>query len=174
MSLTFELDPELTPELIARLERIWLDVGNAGGAVGTPLPATIDDVRKLSSKALREVADGSDHIVVAYDGSEVVGFAFLTHNPGELFRHWATIKRLQVHPKLQGRGIGSALMAGILEIARAQLNLEQLQLTVRGETGTEGFYERFGFEVVGRIPGAIRVAPGDDRDMIYMMVKLSR
>lgn len=172
MSLAFELDPELTPELIDRLERIWLDVGNAGGAVGTPIPATIADVKKLSTKAFREVNEGSDHVVVAYQDGEPVGLAFLTHNPGELFQHWATIKRLQVHPSLQGRGIGAALMAGILEIARDELNLEQLQLTVRGETGTESFYERFGFEVVGRIPGAIRVAPGDDRDMIYMVARL--
>jgi len=172
VSLTFELDPELTPELVDRLERIWLDVGNAGGAVGTPNPATMADVKKLSSKAFHEVTEGSDHVVVVYDEGEPVGLAFLTHKPGELFRHWATIKRLQIHPKLQGRGLGSALMAGILGIARDRLKLEQLQLTVRGKTGTEGFYERFGFEVVGRIPDAIRVSPGDDRDMIYMVARL--
>jgi ribosomal protein S18 acetylase RimI-like enzyme len=79
---------------------------------------------------------------------------------------------LQVDPELQGKGIGSALMTAITELARARLGLEQLQLTVRGKTGTEAFYERFGYEVVGRIPDAIRVSPGDDRDMIYMMTRL--
>lgn len=171
MNLTFELDPELTPELIDRLEQIWLAVGNSGGAVGTPMPATIEDVRKLSGKAFRDVNEGSDHIVVAYDGTPV-GFGFLTHNPGVLFAHWAIVKRLQVDPELQGKGIGSALMTAITELARDRLGLEQLQLTVRGKTGTEAFYERFGYEVVGRIPGAIRVSPGDDRDMIYMMTRL--
>ena len=172
MNLTFELDPELDPPLIDRLEAIWLDVGNAGGSVGTPRPATPADVKVLSDKAFRLVREGDDHLVVAYLDGEPAGFAFLTHNPGPLFLHWAIVKRLQVHPTLQGQGVGTALMAKITEFARGELGLEQLQLTVRGETGTEAFYERFGYEIVGRIPGAIRVAPGDDRDMIYMMARL--
>ena len=172
MNLTFELDPELTDELTGQLEQIWLAVGNAGGSVGTPCPATIEDVRVLSEKALRSVSEGDDHLVVAYLEGEPVGLGFLTHNPGPLFTHWATVKRLQVHPDLQGRGIGSRLMQAITAAARAELGLEQLQLTVRGKTGTESFYERFGYEVVGRIPDAIRVAPGDDRDMIYMVTRL--
>lgn len=172
MNLTFELDPQLTPELTDRLEDIWLAVGNAGGSVGTPLPTTVEDVRKLSGKAFRDVNDGSDHLVVAYDVGAPVGFAFLTHHPGTLFTHWAIIKRLQVHPDRQGNGIGSALMTAIIDLARDRLGLEQLQLTVRGKTGTEAFYEGFGYTVAGRIPDAIRVAPGDDRDMIYMVKRL--
>jgi GNAT superfamily N-acetyltransferase len=172
VNLTFTLDPELDPALVDRLEDIWLDVGNAGGSVGTPRPATKADVKALSDKAFRSVREGDDHIVVAYLDGEPAGFAFLTHNPGPLFTHWAIVKRLQVHPSLQGRGIGSALMSKITELAREVLGLEQLQLTVRGQTGTEAFYERFGYRVVGRIPDAIRVAPGDDRDMIYMMARL--
>ncbi len=172
MNLSFELDPELTPELVERLEDIWLAVGNAGGSVGTPLDATKEDVRTISTKAFRSVEEGDDHLVVVYVDGEAAGFAFLTHNPGLLFTHWAIVKRLQVHPSMQSRGIGTALMQEITSIARDRLGLEQLQLTVRGKTGTESFYARFGYEVVGRIPGAIRVAPGDDRDMIYMIARL--
>ena len=172
MTLTFELDPELTAGLTSALEEIWLAVGNAGGSVGTPIPATRADVKALSDKAFRSVTEGDDHLVVASQDGDAVGFAFLTHNPGDLFKHWAIVKRLQVRPELQGRGIGSALMAEITRLAREELDLEQLQLTVRGKTGTESFYERFGYEIVGRIPDAIRVAPGDDRDMIYMMARL--
>lgn len=172
MNLAFELDPELTPELTRQLDEIWLAVGNAGGSVGTPCPVTIQDVRGLSEKAFRSVSEGDDHLVVAYLDGDPVGFGFLTHSPGALFIHWATVKRLQVHPDLQGRGIGSALMQAITTSARDELGLEQLQLTVRDKTGTESFYERFGYQVVGRIPGAIRVAPGDDRDMIYMATRL--
>ena len=172
MKLTFELDPSLDEALTEQLVDIWLDVGNAGGSVGTPVPAIRDDVRLLSEKAFRSVQEGDDHVVVAYRDEKPVGFAFLTHNPGALFTHWAIVKRLQVHPSLQGNGIGSAFMREITRLAKEELGLEQLQLTVRGGTGTEGFYERFGYRVVGRIPGAIRVKPGDDRDMIYMVTTL--
>ena len=172
MNLKFALDPPLDEHLTDRLVDIWLDVGNAGGSVGTPLPATRADVTLLSDKAFRSVEEGDDHLVVAYDEGAPVGFAFLTHNPGTLFRHWAIVKRLQVRPDLQGRGIGSALMREISRLAKDELGLEQMQLTVRGGTGTEAFYERFGYRIVGRIPGAIRVQPGDDRDMIYMVTAL--
>ena len=172
MNLSFELDPELTSELVERLEHIWLEVGNDGGSVGTPMPATPADVKTLSDIAFRSVKEGDDHVVIVRHDDEPVGFAFLAHNPGPLFKHWATVKRLQVLPGLQGRGIGTALLREITRAARDELGLEQLQLTVRGKTGTEGFYERFGYEVVGRVPDAIRVAPGDDRDMIYMVARL--
>lgn len=172
MNLAFELDPVLDPELVEKLETIWLEVGNAGGSVGTPLPATRDDVKMLSDKAFRSVTEGDDHLLVVYLDGEAVGFAFLAHNPGPLFKHWATVKRLQVLPTFQGRGIGTALMNEITRTSRDDLGLEQLQLTVRGKTGTERFYEHFGYEVVGRIPNAIRVAPGEDRDMIYMVARL--
>jgi hypothetical protein len=43
---------------------------------------------------------------------------------------------------------------------------------VRGGTGIELFYERFGYAVVGSHPAAIRLAPGDDRDEIMMVAWL--
>lgn len=38
--------------------------------------------------------------------------------------------------------------------------------------GTEEFYARCGYREVGRIEGAIRVAPGGDRDDILMARRL--
>jgi hypothetical protein len=46
---------------------------------------------------------------------------------------------------------------------------EFVHLTVRGGTGTEAFYRGLGYREVGRIPAALRVAPGDDRDEISMV-----
>jgi hypothetical protein len=34
----------------------------------------------------------------------------------------------------------------------------------------ERFYSRLGWEVTGRWPGALRFAPGDDRDEILMIL----
>jgi hypothetical protein len=47
-----------------------------------------------------------------------------------------------------------------------------VHLTVRGGTGTQAFYDGLGYREVGRIPGALRVAPGDDRDEISMIREL--
>ena len=169
--LSFLLDPPLEPPLVERMAEIWLDVTNAGGAVGAAAPATHDDLQQVREDALGRVEAGKDHMVVALLDGEVVGFGFLTFRPGPLFRHWATVKRLQVHPDLQGRGIGGALLAEMTRVARS-LGLEQLHLTVRGGTGREAFYERYGYKVAARIPDVIRVAADDTREEIYMVARL--
>lgn len=158
-------------ELVDRLVEIWTDVSNAGGAVGFVPPVTRDDIQEVAVPAFNSIGKG-DHLVVAYDGQEPIGFCFLEHRPGPLFKHWVTVKRLQVHPSLQGKGYGARILELIHEQGKARLGLEQIQLTVRGGTGTETFYERLGYEVVARIPGIIRVAPGDDRDEIVMVKRL--
>jgi hypothetical protein len=55
-------------------------------------------------------------------------------------------------------------------VAREEMGLEQLHLALRGGTGLERFYRRLGWQVVGSWPGALRVAPGDDRDEILMVL----
>ncbi len=148
-----------------------MDVGNAGGAVGVPVPTRRADVEPLASRVFRRIEEGDDYVAVAFDGDEVVGFGFLDRRRGPLFRHWATVKRLQVHPGRQGEGIGAALLEAITGFA-GELGLEQLHLTVRGGTGTEDFYKRHGYQHVATIPKIIRVAPGDERDELYLVKHL--
>ena len=121
--------------------------------------------------AFDAIRSGRDHIVVAYDGDTIVGFAFLEHRPGPLFRHWATVKRLQVHPSAQDRGIGTKLLLACHDFGR-ELGLEALHLTVRGGTGTESFYEGLGYEAVATIPDAIRLSRDDTRPELYMVKRL--
>ena len=171
-TLAFETDPEITSALRRRIEEIWLDVTRAGGAVGGAPTATAADLEPVISDALDGVSARSDHMVLARLGADVVGFGFLSFRPGPLFSHWATVKRLQVHPSFQGRGIGGALLDELTRVARDDLGLEQLHLTVRGGTGTESFYEAHGYKTMSRIPDVIRLAPDDTRDEIYMVARL--
>ena len=141
------------------------------GFAPPPPLITFDDVAPLAESALRTVREGRDHVVVAYDGETIVGFAFLEHRPGPLFRHWATLKRLQVHPDEQGRGIGRELLHACERLGRS-VGIEALHLTVRGGTGTERFYETEGYEPVATIPEAIRLSPADTRAELYMVKRL--
>jgi len=104
-------------------------------------------------------------------GDTAVGMGFLADSGSALSRHWRTVVRVMVHPDRQGQGAGRLLLEGLHRTALT-LGLEQLQLTVRGGTGVESFYARFGYTVVGSHPAAIRVAPGDDRDEIMMVAWL--
>jgi histone acetyltransferase (RNA polymerase elongator complex component) len=76
-----------------------------------------------------------------------------------------------VTPKRQGRGYGAALMREAARLGR-EMGLDAFQVTVRGGAGVERFYEGLGYREVGRMPGALRVGPGDDRDETYMWLAL--
>ena len=71
--------------------------------------------------------------------------------------------RVQVHPSRQGTGLGRVLMDGVHRIARDR-GWEFVRLGARGGTGVDAFYRRLGYTEVGRLPGAIRVGAGDDRE----------
>ncbi len=81
------------------------------------------------------------------------------------------VLRVQVHPSRQGAGLGRVLMTGVHDIARTQ-GWEFLSLSARGGTGVEGFYKGLGYTEYGRLPGAVRVAPGDDREEILLTIRL--
>ena len=171
-SLRFELDPELDSDLKSALISLWAEVVNAGGEVGFVPPVDAEDIAPFAGASFERISAGSDHLVIAYEDSEPIGFGFLIARPGPLFAHWMTITRLMVDPARRGRGYGSALLNALHEAARG-LGLEQIHLSVRGGTGTERFYERHGYVAICRIPDAIRVAPGDDREEIYMILRLT-
>jgi GNAT superfamily N-acetyltransferase len=157
------VDDALRGELLT----CWTDVSNAGGAVGFVPPVTEDDVAPVLARLLEGIDSGRDVLCVLTVDGRTAGFAALVGSSSPLRRHWATVLRVQVHPSQQGRGLGRELMAGVHRIA-GERGWEFLSLTARGGTGVEAFYRGLGYREVGRLPGAIRVAPGDDRDEILL------
>ncbi|MGN9808287.1 N-acetyltransferase family protein [Micromonospora sp. BQ11] len=167
MSLRFALDPELTPELRERIVALWVDVTNAGGAVGFVAPVTVADVRRLADPTLAAIADGPDRLLIAYTGDRLVAALIFSDNRFHLKAHWCVLKRVMVHPDTQGHGYGLALMREAERLGR-DMGYAALHVTVRDGLGLDRFYRRLGYREIGRLPGALRVAPGDDRDEILM------
>jgi GNAT superfamily N-acetyltransferase len=149
----------------------WTDVSNAGGAVGFVPPVTADDVEPVLARLLDDVHSGRDVLAVLTIDGVTAGWAALVGSSSPLRSHWATVLRVQVHPSRQGGGLGRALMDGIHDIARNR-GWEFLYLTTRGGTGVDGFYRGLGYREIGRLDGAMRVAPGDDRDEIMFQRRL--
>ncbi|MEU9253921.1 GNAT family N-acetyltransferase [Streptomyces sp. NPDC048270] len=173
MTLTFTLDPVIGPALREGILSLWADVSNAGGAVGFVPPVTADDIRPALIKQLAAVADGGSRLLVGHDGDgEVAATAFLTHNTHRLQLHWVWAYTVMVHPRHQGKGYGRDLMAAAADAARSLEGIDAIRLGCRGGLGLERFYESCGYKEVGRVPDAIRVAPGDDRDDITMLLPL--
>ncbi|WP_431728858.1 N-acetyltransferase family protein [Verrucosispora sp. TAA-831] len=172
MSLRFVLDPELTPDLRTRIVALWVDVTNAGGAVGFVAPVTGDEVRTIADPTLAGIADGPDRLLLGYDGDRLVAMAILTDPRFHLKRHLRVLTRVMVHPDTQGHGVGDALMREAERVAR-DLGLAALHVTVRDGLRLDRFYRRLGYREVGRWPAALRVGPGDDRDEILMWLGLT-
>ncbi|MFC3504764.1 GNAT family N-acetyltransferase [Micromonospora krabiensis] len=172
MSLRFVLDPDLTPELRERIVSLWTDVSNAGGAVGFVPPVTPDDVRTLADPMFAGVTDGPDRLLLGYADDRLVAALVFTDNRFHLKTHWCVLKRVMVHPDTQGKGYGLALMREAERLGR-DLGLAALHVTVRDGLGLTDFYRRLGYREIGRLPGALRVAPGDDRDEVLMWLDLT-
>jgi GNAT superfamily N-acetyltransferase len=173
MHLTFLLDPEVTGELEERVVSVWTDVSNAGGAVGFAPPITAEDVWPVARAHFDRIPTGRTRLLAAVDDRGLlVGTAFFAVNSHRLMRHWCTLRTVMIHPDLQGRGHGTDLLRAAERHARA-MGLEALKVTARSGHGLEKFYGSVGYKEVGRVPAAIRVGPGDDRDDIIMWLPLT-
>ncbi|MFJ1617433.1 MULTISPECIES: GNAT family N-acetyltransferase [unclassified Streptomyces] len=173
MALTFELDPKFDRDLRDGIAELWTDVSNAGGAVGFVPPVTTEDIRPELVHHLVAMAEGRTRLLVGHDeGGAVAATAFLALNTHRLMTHWLWLYTVMVHPRHQGKGYGRDLMDAAAEAARGIDGIEAIRLTCRGGTGVDRFYGSCGYKEVGRVPDAIRVAEGDDRDDIIMLLPL--
>lgn len=169
----FTLDPPVDPALRDGVVTLWADVSDAGGAVGFVPPVNPDDVRAELVKHLASMAEGRTRLLVGYDeDGAVAATAFLALNTHRLMGHWLWLYTVMVHPRHQGKGYGRDLMRAAADAARGIDGIEAIRLTCRGGLGLDRFYAACGYKEVGRVPDAIRVAPGDDRDDITMLLSL--
>ena len=152
------------------------NLSTAGSWSATPgggfpfLPVDISPVAPVADRLFAGLSPECSRLLIGRTGDTLAGWVHIQRNPSPLVAHWGTISHLQSLPSSRGQGIGSALMVHVRQVARSQMGLEQLRLAVRGGTGLEHFYARLGWTVAGRWPGALRHAPGDDRDEILMIL----
>jgi GNAT superfamily N-acetyltransferase len=165
-------DPaQVSAKLRRELIDCWIQVSNAGGAVGFPfLAVNYQIVSPVADELIGGLVPACSRLLAASAGGALAGWVHLRRDPDPLIAHWGVISRLQTLPSFRGQGIGGALMMYARQVAREEMGLEQLHLAVRGGTGLERFYIRLGWTVTGRWPGALRLAPGDDRDEILMIL----
>lgn len=104
--------------------------------------------RLEQTKAYLESIPESDlHIVASIDGI-VIGNASLRRFAGR--RQHAASLGVAVHDEYAGRGIGSALVASLIDAADNWLNLRRIELTVFADNKAAiALYEKFGFKREG-------------------------
>jgi GNAT superfamily N-acetyltransferase len=164
---------DVGPVTRSELATCWSEVSNAGGAVGFPfLPVTLDEVTAATERLVETLDPQTLRLLTALQGDELLGWLTLELNRSRLTAHWGRVGRVQTALTHRGTGLGRALMKEVARSARDDLGLEQLHLELRSGQGLEGFYELCGWQEIGRWPAALRLAPGDDRDEVLMMLNL--
>lgn len=173
-ALTFQqlVSPDdVTPQIRRALTECWVEVTNAGGAAGFPFPPVdAASVTSVLDRIIDLLSPDTSRLLVATKDGELAGWLNVRRDPFKLIAHWGTLHHVQTRTALRGRGVGRALMKEVRRVAKEKMGLEQLHLAVRSEVGLEDFYGRLGWKEVGRWPGALRLAAGDDRDEILMIL----
>jgi GNAT superfamily N-acetyltransferase len=112
----------------------------------------------LSSADAREwwVEPPPGRTIVAVDGSTVLGSAKMGPNRPGRGAHVAT-GSFMVDPAYEGRGVGRALAAQVVEWARGA-GYRGIQFNAVVETNERAvhLWQTFGFRIIGTVPGAFR------------------
>ncbi|MDR7300654.1 GNAT family N-acetyltransferase [Haloactinomyces albus] len=162
-------DTEVTENVRRALADCWVAVTNAGGAAGFPFPPVDGgDVAPVLERLVGELHADRCRLLTAVDDRGLLGWLVLRRSLDPLIAHRGSLHHVQSHPNCRGEGVGSFLMHHAREIARDEVKVEQLHLAARAGVGLETFYGRLGWREIGRRPGALRLAPEDDRDEILM------
>ena len=94
----------------------------------------------------------------AFEANELIGIATFIRQTGLKERHKGRIYGVYVTASQRGRGVGSALIGEVLKRAKEDPSIEQVLLGMAaGQDAARQLYRRFGFEVYGTEPRAIKI-----------------
>jgi ribosomal protein S18 acetylase RimI-like enzyme len=97
------------------------------------------------------LGDASTTIFLAEEDGQALGYVLckLTERPETIFTfamRFLLVDQISVRPQARGRGVGSALLVSVDELAR-RLNLSQVQLNSWSfNTDAHAFFERNGYQ----------------------------
>ncbi len=133
---------------------------------GEGIGASVEDEKKFIS----EMSDSENGILlVVRDGDEIVADASLSRMARRM-SHRGELG-IAVRREYQNRGLGSRLMAEMLDFARAH-DFDSIELEVRSDNKPAiGLYEKFGFRKIGEHPAFFKI-DGECIPFDYMYLKL--
>jgi len=126
------------------LQRIFMGPRAMAGTLQLPFPSA-----EMWRERISEPPEGLFSLVACVE-DEVVGEISLdTHPTRWRMRHAAGIG-MAVRDDWQGKGVGTALMEAVLDLADNWLNLTRIELHVYVDNAPAiALYEKFGFEIEG-------------------------
>ena len=134
------------PEDYPGVTRVFAGPKAVWGTLQLPYPSPEVWRKRLAEPDLGLVT------LVACERDDLVGIIGLHPNPGQPRRRHAAMIGMTVRDDRQGRGIGTALLKAMVELADGWMNLTRLELTVCTDNEPAvHLYRQHGFEVEGTL-----------------------
>jgi ribosomal protein S18 acetylase RimI-like enzyme len=145
---------------VTSVHRILADLVLGGAALGWVEPPDRYEVAALLADVGRAAANGDAALLAAYDAFEegrLLGFGYWRRYSRPTHRPHADLEKVAVDVAAQGRGVGRALTAALVQAARVH-RIEVLTLDARGDNETAlGLYRSLGFTEYGRLRDFVAV-----------------
>ena len=123
------------------------EIWNCPGVIAGTLQLPFRSVEERRERLTQRSPDA--YLLVAEFDGRVVGIAGLQVEANPRRRHCGSIG-MAVHDDFQGRGVGSALMAALIDLADNWLGLHRTELTVYADNAPAiHLYEKVGFVIEG-------------------------
>ncbi|MCU1716065.1 GNAT family N-acetyltransferase [Pseudomonas sp. 5P_3.1_Bac2] len=133
----------LEPDDYPAVQQIYAQPQVYAGTLQMPLPSL-----DLWAKRLINMSEWRKRLVACM-AEQVVGLITIDSNDRERRRHVASFG-IVVDPAYTGQGVGSALMAAMIDLCDNWLNMHRIELTVFVDNAAAiALYRKFGFEVEG-------------------------
>ena len=131
-----------------------------------------DSLSPEAIAARLKITSGDNFVVGAFVDDQLAGIAGFSRILRAKSRHKGVIWGVFVRENARGKGVGRALLQALIEHARREPGLEQIQLTVSvGQTAARSLYLSLGFEVFGHERHALKV-DGEYVDEDHMVLWL--
>ena len=109
----------------------------------------VPSMELVETETWAKQAKPGSHRLVAVQNGRLLGSINLSHNLRPRMQHSGSLG-MMVHPVAQGQGVGSKLMAAVLDLTDNWLNLSRVDLEVYSHNQPAiQLYKKFGFEVEG-------------------------
>lgn len=133
------------------LTEVLFDCVEGGASVSFMQPFTRERARAFWQEVARETEAGRRALLVAEDAQGVCGTVQLVLAQPENQPHRAEVCKMLVHRRARSRGLGSALMRELEQLARL-CGKSLLVLDTVSHSVAARLYERLGWVRVGEIP----------------------
>jgi GNAT superfamily N-acetyltransferase len=155
----------VTDAEVQDLSHVLIDCVDSGASVSFLSPLGVAEASAFWHRVTEEVMRGERALLIAEDGSGIMGTVQLILDQPENQPHRADLSKMLVHPRARRRGVGAALLGAAESLAR-EMGKSLLVLDTASDDARR-LYARLGWVRVGVIPGYALLPHGGLCDTTY-------